>query len=276
MTDVEAGDASGPADPSVAELRKELIRQTRRAERLELTLRQLEEIRDTNTRLLDRLRAELGVERARSQALLLNVLPQRIVDRLNAGEERIADAHSDVAVVFSDFVGFTEIAARRSVDDLVVDLGGMFAAFDAACDRLGVEKIKTIGDAYLAAAGLARHDGERDAGGHAAAAAELALDMLDAVAARGPGWRIRIGIDCGPVVSGVIGTRTFAYDVWGDTVNVASRLEGSSEPGRIHVSATVAALLADRFVLEPRGAVVLKGKGAMETFFLAGRVRDDS
>ena len=179
------GDAS--PDAPVPDLRKEVVRLNRRVQRLELTLQQLEEIRDANARVLDRLRSDLDVERARSPGAPANVLPQRIVDRLNAGEERIADTHEDVAILFSDFVGFTEIAGRQPVGDLVDDLGGLFAAFDAACDRHGVEKIKTIGDAYLAAAGLALHDDASDAADHAAVAAELALDMLDAVAASGSG-----------------------------------------------------------------------------------------
>ncbi len=259
----------GP-DASRVDARKEALRLSRRVERLEMTLRQVEDIRDTNARLLDRLMVELAAERARSESLLLNVLPQRIVDRLNAGEQRIADRHDDVAVVFSDFVGFTGIAGRLAVADLVDELGGLFSSFDAAADRFGVEKIKTIGDAYLAVAGLAPLAGG-DQREPAAAAADMAIAMLDAVAAAGAPWQVRIGIDVGPVVAGVIGTRTFAYDVWGDTVNVASRLESASEPGRIHVSDAVAAALAPLFALEPRGEITLKGKDSAPTWFLVGR-----
>jgi class 3 adenylate cyclase len=218
--------------------------------------------------------AELEVERARSRDLLLNILPQSIIDRLNGGERLIADRFDDIAVVFSDFVGFTEISARLPVATVVSSLNEMFSGFDSACAALGVEKIKTIGDAYLAAAGLPRSDSESDSGstaGHIHAAADLALTMLSVVDAAGPPWRIRVGIHNGPVVAGVIGTNKFVYDLWGDAVNVASRLEASSEPGRIQVSASIAAATTAAFVVEPRGQVNLKGKGSTETFFLCDR-----
>lgn len=250
-------------------LRKENARIARRVGQLELTLRQVEQIRDTNARLLDRLMRDLEIERARSHDLLLNVLPQTIIDRLNAGERLIADRYDDVAVVFSDLVGFTEISARLPVATLVSTLNGLFSAFDAACTALGVEKIKTIGDAYMAAAGL---PGTRD--DHVHAAAELALAMREAVAQAGAPWQVRIGLNNGPVVAGVIGTSKFVYDLWGDAVNVASRLETTSPPGRIQVSEAAAAVLRDAFELEPRGAIELKGKGATEAYFLLGRKAD--
>ena len=265
--DVEPGE-------SVVALRKEAARLARRVGQLETTLRDVELARDANTRLLDRIMAELEVERARSRDLLLNILPQAIIDRLNGGERVIADRFDDVAVVFSDFVGFTEISARLPVSKVVSSLNEMFSGFDAACAALGVEKIKTIGDAYLAAAGLPRAEaGEapNTSTNHVARAAELALTMLSVVDAVGPPWRIRIGIHNGPVVAGVIGTSKFVYDLWGDAVNVASRLEASSEPGRIQVSASVAAATSAQFLLEPRGRIDLKGKGSTETFFLLDR-----
>jgi adenylate cyclase len=267
-----------PAGPepeeSAAPLRKELARLARRVGQLETTLREVELARDANTRLLDRLMAELEVERGRSRDLLLNILPQSIIDRLNGGERVIADRFDDVAVVFSDFVGFTEISARLPVTEVVTSLNDMFSGFDAACTALGVEKIKTIGDAYLAAAGLPRPGpklGSGLTGSHIHAAADLALTMLSVVEAAGQPWRIRIGIHNGPVVAGVIGTSKFVYDLWGDAVNVASRLEASSEPGRIQVSASVAAATSAQFLLEARGRIELKGKGSMETFFLLDR-----
>jgi len=266
-----AADAAAPVDPH-----KEVIRLGRRVERLERTLRQLEDIRDTNARLLDRLRDELDAERNRSMELLLSVLPPRIVDRLSAGEHPIADRHERVAVVLGDLVGFTSIAARLPAAELVDRLGALFAAFDAAAERLGVDKIKTVGDAYLAVAGLAPADGEEpDAAAHAAvhAAADLAFAMVDAVAEFGPPWRVRIGLAVGPIAAGVIGTR-YAYDVWGDTVNLASRLEQSSEAGRIHVHEDVAEMLAAEFITEPRGSVWLKGMGEVQTWFLLGRRSD--
>ena len=261
------------SDPSDADpirapdgLRRENARLTRRVSQLESTLRQVEAIRDTNTRLLDRMMGELETERARSHELLLNVLPQPIIDRLNLGERVIADRLDDVAVLFSDFVGFTEISAQMPVNVLVASLNELFSAFDAACDAFGVEKIKTIGDAYLAAAGL---PGASE--GHVEAAADLALAMRAAVEEAGPPWQIRIGLHRGPVVAGIIGTSKFVYDLWGDAVNVASRLETTAPAGRIQVSELCAEALRTSFDLEPRGMVELKGKGSTEAYFLVAR-----
>ena len=240
----------------------------RRLRRMEGDLRQLEEFQDSNATLLSKLLQDLEVERAKSQRLLLNVLPQRIIDRLEAGEAPIADRHDAVTVLLSDFVGFTRIAGELSPKLLIEELNHLFSAFDAICNSTGVEQIKTIGDAYLAIGGLAGQDD------HTQAIAETAIQMAEFMAGPESGhspWQIRIGVACGPVVAGVVGTSRFAYDVWGDTVNVASRLETTSETGRIHVSADVADRLRAGFVLEPRGPVELKGKGASETFWLTGR-----
>ena len=189
-----------------------------------------------------------------------------IVERLGKGEQLIADRYDDVAVVFSDFVGFTEISARLEVGELVSSLNALFSAFDAACAALGVEKIKTIGDAYMAAAGLPGTNAD-----HVAAAADLALAMQAAVAR---GRRSLAGPDRaarGPVVAGVIGTTKFVYDLWGDAVNVASRLE-TSRAGRHHPGLGRRRRGAGRrYELEPRGAIELKGKGSTETFLLVGR-----
>ena len=261
MTD----DPGADAELSAQRLRKDNARMARRISQLETTLEQVEQIRDTNARMLDRILDELETERARSHDLLLNVLPQPIIDRLNAGAGLIADRYDDVAVVFSDFVGFTEISARLPVTTLVASLNELFSAFDASCKSLGVEKIKTIGDAYLAAAGLPGTRAE-----HHHAAADLALAMRDAVRDAGPPWQVRIGIHSGPVVAGVIGTTKFVYDLWGDAVNVASRLETTSLPDHIQVSAEIAAALGDDYELEPRGAIDLKGKGSTEAYFLRG------
>jgi class 3 adenylate cyclase len=247
-----------------------VLRLERRVRRLEEMLSQVESIRDTNGRLLDRLMKDLDAERTRSRDLLLNVLPASIVARLDAGETLIADRHEHVAVVMSDFVSFTEIAGRLSPAELVSELNSLFSAFDAACESNGVEKIKTIGDAYMAAAGLDDTDIEP-----CAAAAALALDMLEAVGATRGDWRIRIGLHVGPLVAGVIGSRKFAYDLWGDCVNVASRLEQTSQPGRIQVSEPVARALGSGFALESRGSVELKGKGSVETWWLVGRTTAD-
>ena len=240
----------------------------RRLGRLEANVHQLEQFQDSNATLLTRLLDDLEAERARSRQLLLNVLPERILARLEAGEQPIADGHEAVAVLFSDFAGFTGIAARLPPTVLIDELNALFSAFDAICQRHGVERIKTVGDAYLAIGGLA--------GGQAGAVAvaDAALEMCGFVAGRSDGaadWRVRIGLHLGPIVAGVVGVSRFAYDIWGDTVNVASRLESTSEPGRIHVSREIAARLGASYSLEPRGSVELKGKGPTETFWLVGR-----
>jgi len=241
----------------------------RRLRRLEANVQRMEEFGESNSTLLSGLLRDLEAERARSQRLLLNVLPQRIIDRLNAGETLIADRHDDATVLFSDFVGFTGISSRLTPSVLIEELNALFRAFDAICDATGVEKIKTVGDAYLAVGGLT---GDGSSG--AAAIAETALGMLEAVergTATAADWQVRIGLNNGPLVAGIVGVSKFAYDVWGDTVNVASRLESTSEPGRIHVSAELADRLSGGFTFEPRGAVDLKGKGARQTCFLVGR-----
>ena len=258
-----------PDPPAAEELERENRRLTRRLQRLEANVQVMQEFQDSNSTLLSRLLAELEAERAKSQRLLLNVLPQRIVDRLAAGETLIADRHDSVSVLLSDFVDFTGISARLPPVQLIEELNRLFAGFDAICERTGVEKIKTVGDAYLVIGGLG---GEPD---HASAVAETALQMVEQIAS-GTGsvasWRIRIGLHSGPIVAGVIGTTKFAYDVWGDTVNVAARLETASEPNRILVAAALAAQLADRYRFEPRGSIELKGKGLVETCYLAGRL----
>ena len=254
------------ADASPQALNKEIARLRRRVGRLEDQLEQVDTYRDTNAKALNRVNEELAVEKARSHALLLNVLPETIVERLDRGEELIADRYDDVAVVFSDFVGFTEISTRLEVSALVSSLNALFSAFDAACADLGVEKIKTIGDAYMAAAGLPGTSSEPVRAG-----ADLALAMRAAVLEAGDPWQVRIGLHTGPVVAGVIGTSKFVYDLWGDAVNVASRLETTAPAGQIQVSSAVARALGDAYVLEPRGAVELKGKGSTETFLLMGR-----
>jgi class 3 adenylate cyclase len=247
----------------------------RRLRRLESDIRQVETVKEANATLLSHLLRDLEEERAKSQRLLLNVLPQRIIDRLAAGETLIADGHDDVTVLFSDIVGFTTISAETPPADLVRELNELFIGFDAICDRTGVDKIKTVGDAYLAVGGLA---GDGAAG--EVAIADAALSMIDFVAQRAPTlaadaahrrWRIRIGLHAGPIVAGVVGSSKFAYDVWGDTVNTASRLETTSEPGRIHVSADLARRLEPWFIVERRGLTDLKGKGSSETSWLQGR-----
>ena len=256
---------------SEGDLVRQVARLARRINQLENILSSAEAMRDTNARLLDRVMQDLDRERARSDDLLRNILPQPIIERLNAGERLIADRYDDVTVLFSDLVDFTRISEEMPVSSVVSSLNGMFSAFDAACTRLEVEKIKTIGDAYMAAAGLPGTS-ERPV----VACAELALAMLDAVAEAGPPWQIRIGIHRGPVVAGVIGASKYVYDLWGDAVNTASRLETTAAAGSIHVSEAVAEMLAPSgdqvgglaFTLESLGDVELKGKGLTRTYSL--------
>ena len=219
----------------------------------------------------ERAAAELAVEQEKSERLLLNVLPKPVAARLKEGEGIIADRFDDVTVLFVDIVDFTPLSERMAPDAVVALLDRIFSRFDALVDEFGVEKIKTIGDAYMVAGGLPvpRPD-------HAEAMADLAVCMRDEVARAeaGSGDRlaVRIGLDSGPVVAGVIGTRKFIYDLWGDTVNTASRMESHGVPGAIQVTERTYSLLRDRFRFEPRGEVEIKGKGPMVTYILTERI----
>ncbi len=229
------------------------------------------------THQLDRLRrTELAAglalreEQAKAERLLLNILPKPIADRLKEDERSIADAFSDVTVLFADIVGFTELSSHTSPEQLVAFLNQVFSAFDGLAERLGLEKIKTIGDAYMVAGGLPEVRSD-----HARAVAEMALGMRDVAASitrpDGNPLQIRIGLNTGPVVAGVIGRKKFIYDLWGDAVNTASRMESHSTPSSIHVAPSTYELLKADYRFEPRGMVDIKGKGAMATYFLLGR-----
>lgn len=214
-------------------------------------------------RYLDRLEDE----KEKFERLLLNILPRQIIGRLNDGETIIADRFDNVSVLFSDLVGFTEISAKLAPTELVSYLNALFSGFDAHAQELGVEKIKMIGDAYMVVAGVPEPRPD-----HAQAIAEMALRMIETVDRSkregGTAFTARIGIHSGPVVAGIIGTHRFLYDVWGDTVNLASRLETLSEPNRIQISEATAALLGASFELEPRGKIAIKGKGRQNAYFL--------
>ncbi|WP_377324207.1 adenylate/guanylate cyclase domain-containing protein [Pimelobacter simplex] len=212
---------------------------------------------------------EVEQERARSEEILHNVLPVPIAQRLRTERGAIADSAPSVSVLFSDIVGFTPVSEVLSPEELVALLDTMFREFDALCDRRGIEKIKTVGDAYMAVAGLPTPDAD-----HAASLAELALDMQRTLARLSPTWpspiAMRIGIASGPVVAGVIGQRKFTYDLWGDTVNTASRMESHGRPHRIQVSAATHALLETRYAFSDPQVVEVKGKGPMTTYYLLG------
>jgi class 3 adenylate cyclase len=207
----------------------------------------------------------------KNEKLLLNILPRSIADRLKAEPGAIADRLAEVTVLFADIAGFTPLSESMPAEQLVELLNRIFSEFDGLVEELGLEKIKTIGDAYMVAGGLPLPRAD-----HTEGVADLALRMRE-VASRfvGPDGRrvsLRIGLHTGPVVAGVIGATKFSYDLWGDTVNTASRMESHGEPGEITVSRTTRDRLGDRYTFLDRGQVKVKGKGEMELFFLTGRV----
>jgi adenylate cyclase len=223
-------------------------------------------LRDREREMLEALRAE----KERSEQLLLNILPRKVVERLNGGETLIADQLSDVTILFSDLVGFTKLSSRLSAAELVRLMNELFSEFDRLALGLGVEKIKTIGDAYMLVGGLPEPRAD-----HAHAVADMALAMIGVVERINRDLtsplEMRIGMHSGDVVAGVIGTHKFAYDIWGDAVNIASRMESHGLPNRIQISAATHLHLREGFRFEPHGSVDIKGKGPMETYFLLGR-----
>ena len=211
----------------------------------------------------------LKVEKDRADALLLNVLPGSISSRLLAGERTIADAYPDVTVLFADIVGFTSLAARLPAEDVVRMLDRLFARFDELAAERGLEKIKTIGDAYMAAGGLTKQLDD-----HAARVIDLGLAMIDVAAHEGDrlaGLQLRVGVHSGPVIGGVIGHDKVAFDIWGETVNIASRLEAHGIPGRLQVSARTWRSVQHAFEAESRGPIRVRGYGLMEAHLIVGR-----
>jgi class 3 adenylate cyclase len=217
-----------------------------------------------------RSRRALQLEQERSERLLLNVLPASIAARLKQREEVIADRFSDVTVLFADLVDFTRRSERITPEQLVQILNELFSVFDQVAQRHGLEKIKTVGDAYMVAGGLPEPRPD-----HAQAVAEMALAIRDEVARRsdpsGQPLQVRIGIDTGPAVAGVIGTSKFSYDLWGDTVNTASRMESYGVAGCIQVTARTYQRLKDGYRFERRGPIQVKGKGELVTYLLLER-----
>ncbi|MGE5146863.1 MAG: adenylate/guanylate cyclase domain-containing protein [Candidatus Eiseniibacteriota bacterium] len=227
-------------------------------------------------RQIARAEAAAEAEHERSETLLANILPPRVAARLKQQPGQvIADAYPEASILIADMAGFTARARDSTPDELVRFLNAVFTRFDGLVERHGLEKIKTTGDSYMVVGGVP--DPRTD---HAEALAHLALDMRDALSsladARERVVPLRIGIATGPVVAGVVGTRKFFYDVWGDAVNTAARMESTGEPGRIQVAPETYERLKDRFALEERGLIEVRGKGPMRTWFLVGRLGNHS
>ncbi len=221
-------------------------------------------------RTANRLQGALEKEHERSESLLHNILPKAIANRLKDEKKTIADAFAQASVLFCDIVGFTTYSSGSPPEKVVSMLNDIFSRFDDLAEKHGLEKIKTIGDAYMVAAGIPKERPD-----HAQAIADMALDMLETVkrfnATTGSTLQVRIGINSGPVVAGVIGKKKFIYDLWGDTVNTASRMESFGVPGEIQVTEATAALLGTNYVTEKRGTVDVKGKGPIVVYLLKGR-----
>jgi len=213
---------------------------------------------------------QIEAERQKAEKLLLNILPETVATQLKQESGTLAESFPDATVLFADIVNFSDWASNLAPIQVVEMLNQIFSRFDQLVSHYGLEKIKTIGDAYMAVGGLPRPRAD-----HAEAIAELALDMLIAIAEfdRGDGrsFQLRIGVNTGPVVAGVIGTQKFIYDLWGDTVNVASRMESHSETGRIQVTTTTYQALKEKYRFQQRGPIQVKGKGELVTYFLMGR-----
>jgi class 3 adenylate cyclase len=212
----------------------------------------------------------LRAEQEKSERLLLNILPQAIADRLKQNETTIAEYFPEVTVLFADIVGFTPLSAIMNPIDLVELLNQIFSGFDMLCEQHGLEKIKTIGDAYMVVGGIPAPRAD-----HAEAIALMALDMQTAMARFNAHHKkyfsIRVGIHSGPVVAGVIGLKKFIYDLWGDTVNIASRMESHGISWRIQVTEATYELLKHKYLFQERGNIEVKGKGEMTTYLLMGR-----
>jgi guanylate cyclase len=211
--------------------------------------------------------AALRVEQDKAESLLLNILPKSIAERLKGDAQTIADSFTSASILFADVVDFTPFAQRLPAADVVGILDRLFTHFDSLAERYKLEKIKTIGDCYMVAAGVPTPRAD-----HATAIASMAIDMReamrDAEAVGDLGLELRIGINSGPVVAGVIGRKRFLYDLWGDAVNTASRMESHGSPGQIQITRATYELVKGDFVCEPRGTLEVKGKGAMETWYL--------
>jgi class 3 adenylate cyclase len=260
---------SGDPDTTPSDIERENRTLRRKLERSEAKMHILETLQDQNSRLLRALMGDLDAERAESERLLLNILPEPVAQRLKTEPGIIADRYDSASVLFADIVGFTPLSETLTAEEMVEWLNEVYSAFDALVQKHGVEKIRTIGDGYMVAAGVPfpRKD-------HAAAITRLALDIRayfeELPPVHGHATNFRIGINSGPLVGGVIGTHKFQYDLWGDAVNTAARMESHGVPGRIQITAATNELIKDQFSCEPRGPIEVKGKGEMETWFVLG------
>jgi len=221
---------------------------------------------------LESLNGQLEKEKEKSESLLLNILPEKIAEELKRNGSVEPVYYESVSVIFTDFKGFTTISEKLCAGEIVTRLHFFFTAFDRICHARGIEKIKTIGDSYMCAGGVPAANST-----HAIDSVLAALDfqkfMNDfraAHAGENPEWRIRLGIHTGHIMAGVVGEKKFAYDIWGDTVNTASRMESSGEPGRVNISGATAAIAGDFFELEHRGKVPAKNKGDIDMYFVTG------
>lgn len=236
-----------------------------------LEKKRLRDLDQKHLAMLNHEKSLLEIEQLKTEKLMLNILPKPVADRLKRGEKNISGSYPDVSILFSDLVGFTKMSTKISAAELVTLLNDLFTRFDKRAEALGLEKIKTIGDAYMAVGGLPipRPD-------HAALCAEMSLGMFEDLAAfnaeNGTELNMRIGINSGPVVAGVIGFTKFSYDLWGNTVNVASRMESTSQAGRVQVSPSTYEAIQDQYAFEDVGLMECKGVGQVMTRFLVAKV----
>ena len=210
-----------------------------------------------------RQRNRLKREKKRSDDLLLNILPEEVAEELKQTGGAMAKQFNDVTVLFTDFVNFTGISEQMSPTELVAEIHKNFTAFDDIIEKHGLEKIKTIGDAYMAVCGLPIASAD-----HAVRVVNAALEINDYIKKSHGKFQIRIGLNSGSVVAGIVGVKKYAYDIWGDAVNTASRIESNSEPGKINISGSTYALVKDNFTCHSRGKITVKGKGEIEMYFV--------
>lgn len=273
-----------PQPDEIRSLRKEIRSLSRKLERSEWNKSKLEQMWDRNSKLFQTLNTEieqqrvliqeqnqqLDKERQKSENLLLNILPRTIAQRLKEDQSVIADHFHSVTLLFTDIVGFTKLSESLTPSKLVHFLNQIFSSFDNLVDKYQLEKIKTIGDAYMVAGGFPEPRPD-----HVEAIADFALELQESLhklhTENNQTVSMRTGIHTGPAVAGVIGNKKFIYDVWGDTVNTASRMESHGIGGKIQVTHAVFKALKNKYILEQRGEIEIKGKGKLMTYWLQGK-----